>query len=110
VRSVWRLIVLWRYLLAAFLVLAAGWWYMLTPLPDPVQDLWSKYEKVKTDMTGPQVEGIVGPPQQVKELSYDFQVWLWRAGGYTLWVALDRNDPPTVLSKNISVQNQVGQE
>jgi hypothetical protein len=103
-------VVLWRYLLAAILVLAAGWWYMLMPRPDPVQDLWSKYEKVKAGMPGPQVEEILGPPQVVEVVFDDFQAWAWRAGRYRLGLGMDRNDPPRVLGKGFTLQEQAGQE
>jgi hypothetical protein len=93
--------VCWRYLLAALLVLAATCGYMLIPRPDPLAP-WNKYQQVKTGMTGPQVEEILGPPQQVNELFDDFQAWLWRVGPYTVGVALDKKDPPTVLTKRFT--------
>jgi hypothetical protein len=111
-RGIWRFIVLWRYLLAALLVLAAACGYVFIPQPEhvpsqadqpqPLSPLWEKYQGIESGMTGPQVERVLGPPQEVEVLFSHSELWIWRDGRETVTLIMSRTIPGTMILKNFN--------
>jgi len=97
-KRVWRLIVFWRYLLLACLMLSCAGDYLflgmphatVSSLPQP-SSLRGKYDKIEQGMTESQVMDILGPPQWKEEstvMDHKRMYWYEGQGGiyiFFLW-------------------------
>ena len=87
-KSVWRFIVFWRYLLLACLVLVCAGDYLFVGLPHATvpsapqpSSLRGKYGKIEKEMTESQVMEILGPPQWKEESAVmDWKMMEWYEG------------------------------
>ncbi|HTU21080.1 MAG TPA: hypothetical protein VMG10_23710 [Gemmataceae bacterium] len=108
-KSVWRFVVFWRYLLLACLVLVGAGEYLLIGLPRSIvatapqpSSLRGKYDRIEKETTEAEVMEILGPPQYKEEsMVMDFKMMDWVEGQDCIHIFFLWGDTGRVLQKQL---------